>query len=185
MKKILAVLILVCLFCGCSQGHSNMEKALSFRESLTASNGCTFCVDITADYVDVSYTFTLDCRVDSDGKLTFEVVSPDSIQGISGSISATEGKLTFDDKVLLFSMLADGEITPVSAPWFFINALTKGYIKGCSVSDDGMLLYINDSYSENAMEVNVLIQDNVPTNVEIVWDNRRVIGMAVENFQIV
>ena len=184
MKKIIAVLILVSLLCGCSQGQSSMEQALSFRKSLTSANGCSFCVGITADYQAASYSFELDCQVDSAGKLTFEVVSPDSIQGISGLVSSTEGNLTFDDKVLLFSTLADGEITPVSAPWLLINALMRGYIKGCSLGDDGMMLYINDSYADSAMEVNVLIQDNVPTDAEIVWNNRRVITMKVENFQI-
>ena len=159
-----------------------LDLAISFRESLIAANGCTFKATVTADYQNVCYTFSMNCKMDKSGTVTFEVVEPDSIQGITGCISSVEGKLIFDDQVLLFPTLLEGQVTPVCAPWLFINALRSGYIKGCSKEIDGCSLQVNDSYAENAMLLDVRIADGVPAFCEIIWNNRRVMTLDVEDF---
>lgn len=185
MRNIIAVFIAVCILSGCSRTDDSIDKAMTFRESMMSANGCAFVTTITADYKDVFYTFRMDCQVNSGGELTFRVVDPDSIEGISGCISAEEGKLTFDDKVLLFATLADGMVTPVSAPWLFINSLRSGYLKGCSQQGSGLYLQIDDSYADDTLQVNVQFSDEVPVSAEIIWNNRRVITMEVENFRFV
>lgn len=185
MKRNLAVLIMLCvLLCGCKQSGDGIEQALVFRKSLLNGNGCKFVATITADYQDVFYTFAMNCMIDSIGNVKFEVVEPDTIKGISGNISEDEGKLAFDDKVLLFAVLADGQITPVSAPWLFINALKSGYINGCSKEEDGWMLDINSSYAQDALNTKIRIMSDRPVYAEIIWQNRCVVKIDVEDFQI-
>ncbi len=183
MRRILAILTTLLMLCGCSQSDSRMDQALSMRDAILSGNGCQFGVTITADYQDVYYVFAMDCHVDSTGKLTFEVKEPETICGITGIISAEEGKLTFDDKVLIFATMAEGYITPVSAPWLFINALRGGFIKGCAQEDNGILITIDDSYMDEAIQLNIRTVDDVPVFTEIIWKNRRVVTMNVETFR--
>jgi hypothetical protein len=82
----------------------------------------------------------MDCEADSQGSVSFRVVSPESISGITGSVDRDQGKLTFDDKALAFDLLADGQLSPVSAPWVMIHTLRGGYLSSCAESGDGMLL---------------------------------------------
>ena len=118
MKKVLVLLVTVMLLTGCSGGDRELDRMMSFRASLLSGMGCAFQAIVTADYQDEVYQFTLDCRCDEQGTVNFTVVEPDTIAGISGEISAEGGKLTFEnEKALAFETLADGQVTPVTAPW--------------------------------------------------------------------
>ena len=184
MRGFLAFLLSLFLLCGCTRTNDGMEQAISLRDAIINGNGCTFAVTITADYQDKYYTFVMNCQSDSSGNVTFEVTEPESISGITGSISANNGKLTFDDHALVFSTLAEGQITPISAPWLFINTLRSGYIKGCAQEDSGLLLEIDDSYAENAIQLIIQIIADIPVFAEIIWQNRRIVTMKVEDFCI-
>lgn len=183
MKRLLVIMLVLICLSGCDSDGSGMDRALKIREQMITGKGYRFTANITADYGDKIYTFVLDCSSEGKDTLHFKVISPDSISGISGSISGKGGSLTFDDQVLMFEMLADGQITPVSAPWLFIKSLNSGYIKGCTTTDDGLFLQIDDSYLEDAMQLDIRINDrDVPVFVEIIWKNKRIISMEVEDF---
>lgn len=178
--------VIVCflfLFSGCSSGSTGIEQAQALRNKLSSSSGCSFRANITADYGTKLYEFTLDCQADREGNLTFTVVTPDSISGISGKINTQGAHLTFDDKVLAFEPIADGQITPVTAPWVLIMTLHGGYLNGCTKDGDGFLLTIDDSYRDDALRLNIKInQELLPQWAEVFWQNRRVLTLTVENF---
>lgn len=182
MKRILAIFLLLFTLCGCNVTSSDMDDAMELRNRLL-SGGCGFDVKITADYIEKVYKFRMNCSVDSHGTMTFSVTEPDSIAGISGSISDEDAKLTFNDQVLLFETIADGQITPVSAPWLLIRTLRSGYLKACGSYDGGLYIQIDDSYAEDALHLEVWTdENNIPVQAEIQWQGRRVLSMSVENF---
>ena len=100
---------------------------MALRSRILQAQQCTFDVSITADYGDKLHQFSVFCQGDSQGNLTFTVNEPESIAGITGKISDTGGKLTFDDTALQFDTMADDTISPVSAPWIFLKTLF-GYL---------------------------------------------------------
>ena len=106
MKKLSVLLIVLLFLGGCSGKQEELERAMTLRAKLLASE-CSFDAKITADYGDKLYVFAMTCQGDSRGNLTFTVTEPESIAGITGNISSGEGKLTFDDTVLQFPLLAD------------------------------------------------------------------------------
>lgn len=181
MKRVLTVVVLLITLSGCGSVQSEMDKALALRNRL--QNGCTFDVTITADYQQKVYTFGMNCTVDSKGDMSFRVLSPDTISGITGSVSDESAKLTFNDQVLLFEKIADGQITPVSAPWLLIRTLKGGYLKACGKYDDGVYIQLDDSYAEDALQLDVWTDENdFPVRGEILWQGRRILSMTVENF---
>lgn len=184
MKRLLVFLLLIGLLSGCS-GKSNVDAVLALREKFLKGNGCNFSSTITADYGDRTYTFVMQNTADKNGNLTFQVKSPDSISGITGEIAQQMGKLTFDDTVLAFPLMADEQITPISAPWIFIKALRSGYIHACEETDEGLHVIIDDSYEENALRLDVwLNEEDVPIRSEFSYKGRRIITLDVENFTI-
>ena len=78
--------------------------------------------------------------------------------------------------------MADGEISPVTAPWLFIKTLRGGYIRGCTSGEDSYQIEIDDSYEENALRLNINIEKDLPAYCEIFWKGRRAIMVTVENF---
>jgi hypothetical protein len=146
---------------------------------------CTFDCTVTADYGEKIHVFSMRCAADLSGDMTFEVVSPESISGITGVVSNDKGKLTFDDKALAFELLADGQFSPVSAPWILIRTLRGGYLTSCTETDYGMLLCIDDSYDSDPLRLDVRMdKDGNPISAEILWQGRRILSMEIENFQL-
>ena len=183
MKRLLAFCLLCVLLFGCSNAQSQMDRALQLRQQLLSANGCSFTATISADYEDILYTFTLNCRADKQGGITFEVVSPEEIAGITGVISAQGGSLTFDDKMLAFPLVADGLISPVSMPWLVLRAAREGFIKSCGDNKEGICIVINDTYEQDAISVDLFTDgsDN-PIHADIVWKGRRIGSIEITDF---
>ena len=183
MKRFFAVIMLLLLFIsGCDRADQGIERALALRSTLQ-QKGCSFRALITADYGDKLHEFEMDCIADLSGNLSFTVVSPETIQGITGTVDADGGNLTFDDTILAFELLADGQITPVSAPWILIKTLRGGYIHAAAQSDAGLKLILNDSYEEDSLQLDVWLDENdTPQDAEILWQGRRIVSIKVTEF---
>lgn len=156
---------------------------MALRERILQSQGCSFSATVTADYGEKVYRFTTDCNTDREGNLLFTVKAPETISGINGRILHKTGQLTFDDVVLAFELVADGEISPVSAPWIMMQTLRGGYLSSCGYDADGLRLTIFDSYKEDALQLDVwLTEAGDPAYAEILWQGRRILSITVENF---
>ena len=180
--RLVAMICVIFLLSGCKENSIN--GAISLRNQILASEGCSFQTTVTADYGEQIYVFKMDCKTDREGNLTFTVTEPVTIAGITGKITGTGGAITFDDKVLAFQTLADGLVTPVTAPWFFVKTLRSGYLKDAAIIEGGYEISIDDSYEEEALLLKIQTQNDKPVSAEIFWKNRRILTLSVENFSI-
>ena len=173
--RFIAILLISVILSGCGNVNAEMDRALSIRSRLENS-GCEFLATITADYFDYIHTFSMFCHIDKSGSVDFSVVSPESIAGVTGQVSASGGKLTFDNHTLLFSLLSESLLSPVSAPWAFIYALRGGYISGIGKYSGGIKIEINETYEDNALKLLVWVNsENTPVNVEMFDQGVRII----------
>ena len=182
MKRIAGLLIALLLFAGCSSKPDQLDNAMALRAKLHAQS-VRFCAQITADYGDKTYTFAMECTSDPKGNLEFTVVSPESIAGITGQVSGSGGKLTFDGAALAFELMADQQITPVSGPWVLMRALQSGYLTSCTATESGSLLSVDDSYEADALHLDVWLDgEDIPTGCDIFWKGRRLLSISVTEF---
>ena len=185
MKKqfVLWFSLLCMLLPGCSGSGESLDPALALRSRLLSCASYAFDAQVTADYGDKLYTFEMNCQVDNSGQVTFTVTAPETISGITGTVSAQGGKLTFDDTALAFELLADGQFSPVSAPWVLVHTLHEGYITASAEVENGYMVTINDRYDEEALTLSVWLDHNgLPAGAEIIWRDRRVLSLTVKNF---
>lgn len=182
MKFLAVCLFCAVLLCGCSPDHQ-LDQAMVFRQKIQESGGCSFQCSITADYLEKLYIFKMDCHFDSLGNMDFQVIEPQSISGITGRIDHEGGKLTFDEQALAFELLADGYITPVSAPWLMIKTVRSGYVAACGQDKETFRITFNDSYEEDALQLDVWIDSNCfPLRCELIWAGRRILSLDVSSF---
>ena len=185
MKKMWVIFLLLVLLCGCYEDNGGFDHAMKLRTGLLNGNGCCFNTDITADFKDKTYSFTLSCEVDSKGNLNFTVWEPAYIEGITGNIQSEQGKLTFDDTALAFPLQAEGIISPVSGPWIMVKALRSGYVRLCGTEDGLFRMTVDDSYNEDALTLDIWVDgNNGPVRAEIYEENRRIMTLEVKNFQL-
>jgi hypothetical protein len=170
------------LLSGCT-GSGAMDRAMELRQQLQNS-GCGFVATLGVDYGDCVQEFVLRCDGDRTGELRFEVLAPEEIAGITGSVDGLGGKLTFDDRVLTFEPLAEGRLAPVTAPWVVVNALRSGYLSACTGTKTGLTISLDDTYRADALRVEVRTLGDTPVFAEIFWEGRRVLSLRIENFRL-
>lgn len=180
---LLTLILALVLLGGCRESHSEEERAMEARERFLAAQGCTFQAEVTADYGDKVYTFSMDCQGNDMGDVAFSVTAPDSIAGITGSLSGQGGSLVFDGQALAFSLLADGQVSPASAPWLLLHTLRGGFLTSYSQTEEGLLLSIDDSYEADSLHLDIWLNEaGAPTGAEVVWAGRRILSLQVSNF---
>ena len=179
------MLILLLCLSGCAESDSAMERGMTLRSRILKAEQVSFTADIAAEYGDMIQLFSMDCTTDPDGNLTFRVSAPDTIAGITGSISEGEGKLTFDETALHFGLLTDDQLNPVSGPWILMKTLRSGYLTSAGIEEDMLRLTIDDSYEEDALQLDIWLGDgDVPKRAEICYDGRTILTLTVKAFQI-
>ena len=182
MKRIAILLCVLLVLTGCSGQNQDMDRAMNLRAKLLAK-AVDFDAQITADYGDKTYTFTINCKADTQGNLTFTVIEPELISGISGTVSSTGGKLKFDDVALAFDLMADEQFSPVSGPWILMKTLRSGYLTSCTREGNALRIAIDDSYDDDALHMEVWLSgEDVPIRGEIMWKGRRLLTIDIKNF---
>ena len=173
------------LLAGCTGKRDELDRAMKLRATLLGCLGCSFDVTVTADYGDEIYEFAMSCTSGGRGNVDFTVTKPESIAGISGTISSGEGKLTFDETVLQFALMADDQVTPVSGPWILMKTLLGGYLTAANEEGELLHLTINDSYEEDALQLDIWLDgEDRPVRADILYAGRRILALSVTNFQI-
>ncbi len=182
--KGIAALGCLLALCGCSSQNKELDAGMVLRDKLLSGEGCRFQAEITADYGDKLQTFAMSCEGDKQGAMTFAVTAPETITGITGNISEGRGQLTFDDTALYFDLLTDEQLSPVSAPWIFLKTLRSGYLTSAGKDGDQIRLTIDDSYEDDALQLDIWLEGGTPVRAEILYDGRRILSLAVTNFEI-
>lgn len=182
MKRILAVVLLLAMLTGCESSQMQMDRVMELRQKITAT-GCEFDVGISADYGQEVYSFSMHCTLDSQGTMTFCVTEPQTISGITGTISQGKGNLTFDGMALAFQTMSDGLVTPVTGPWLLTKALRGGYIHSCGMDESYLRVSMEDSYEQDSLRLDVwLTEETVPAHADIYWKENRILSLQVANF---
>ena len=182
MKRF-TVCLLFLFLSGCSRTDS-LQTGMELRSRLLQSNQCSFSVDIQADSDQEIFEFSMDCIADSKGEIRFTVTAPESISGISGKLSASGGALTFDDMALDFGLFPEGEISPVSAPWIFLNTLRSGNLISACAEEGRTRLSADDSYAEDALRLDIWLEEGLPVRADILRSGRRILSLDVKSFTI-
>ena len=82
--------------------------------------------------------------------------------------------------------MAEDQVTPVSGPYLLLKTLRGGYVRSVGQEDDLLRVTIDDSYEEDALQLDIWMNEkNLPVRGEILYDGRRIIIMVVSDFRIV
>ena len=179
MKRLLPLLLV--FLTGCAGPDPAMEAAIDLR-TRCLSGPVSFETEVRADYITSIECFTLDCAFDVAGEMSFSVTEPEEIAGIRGTVRGTEGTFEFDETALAFPLLAEGRLSPLSAPWVLMKAIRSGCIIAAGTEGEAVHVIIDDSYADNALSVDLWLEEGRVTEAEIAWEGRRCVTMTVEDF---
>ena len=168
---------LIFVLSGCVK-TKDISPGLELRQKMSKGS-FSFRAHILADYEDRIYEFTTDCIWMPDEGLTFTLVAPETISGIHGNVSQTGGKILFDDQILLFDGLSQGNITPAIGPWLMMKAITGGYVR--SVCENPVVISYDDSFQGEVLDLELTLnENNLPENCDIYLNSRRILSIRIE-----
>lgn len=141
-RRLCALMMIIPLLTGCSRGERGgatdaEELALAIRTEYLAMTACSSTVDITADYGQRVYEYTLSISWQKDGETLLTVLAPETIAGVTARIQNGTGYLEFEGASLeTGSILADG-LSPIEAVPAILNYIFSGYIAECDFETVG------------------------------------------------
>lgn len=132
-KKIMcAQMITLCLLltaCGGERaGRGEEELALDIRAEYLGMTACTATVDITADYGQRVYEFTLELNHQKEGETVLTVTAPEDIAGVTARIAGDKAILEYDGVSLETGALDATGLSPVSAVPALLTYVKTGFI---------------------------------------------------------
>ena len=182
MRRWIAALMLMCLLLtGCSSEKNALQPALDFRSQLLEHHGCAYQAEVSADYGDHVYEFSLDCAFDGEnGRIT--VTAPESIRGISAAVSGADCKMTFDGVVLDFGVC--GNAAPLSVPCLLGTAWQSDYIASCGADGEYQRVTMIKGYGEEELTIDTWLSDGVPAFADVSADGVSVLRVRISDFTL-
>lgn len=141
-KRICALMMTLILLTGCSEGgqengRSAEELALNIRTEYLAMMTCTASVDITADYGQRVYEYSMDISWEKDGETRLTITAPENIAGITARIQDGNSYLEYDGASLETGPLSGTGLSPVEVVPAALNYILSGYIGECDFETVG------------------------------------------------
>jgi outer membrane lipoprotein-sorting protein len=113
--------------------------ALETRTRMLGMNACSFTADVTADYGNRTYDFTVAVSYQKDGESILRVTRPENLSGISVTYSKEGTSLSFDGARIETGSLSSAGLSPLSALPMLLAAAQSGLMAECGFETlDGM-----------------------------------------------
>lgn len=184
MKLIPVFLACFCTLTACSKSDDEMQRALDFRTSLLSASSCTFTTEVTADFGQRVYEFTLDCAYHSeDNYADLRVTAPDTIAGIAASVDGEDAEVKFENVSLELGTMAGGHVAPMQLPQILGDAWTYGYVDSIGKAGDGYLVTYRTGYDSDELLIYTYFDTQmVPIRSEVYYEETCVLAADIENF---
>jgi outer membrane lipoprotein-sorting protein len=123
----ISLLFLVSL-CGCVGEQEDNNLTLQLRADFLSRTGCSGTMDLTADYGQRVYEYTVDFSETKKGGLSMVITAPEEVAGITAHITDGQTALEYDGVQLETGPLNRDGLSPMDALPAFFTAMESGYI---------------------------------------------------------
>ena len=131
-RAVCAPMMTLCLLlaaCGGGNGAGNTDElALDIRSDYIAMQGCTAKLEITADYGQRVYDYTLALTYEKGGDTTLTVEAPEEVAGITARVSGDKASLEYDGVSLETGPLDTSGLSPVGCAPYLMRCAAEGFI---------------------------------------------------------
>lgn len=118
----------------CAGGNQAKDRMQAARSVYRSMSGCTAQAEITADYGQRVYGYTVDLTVEG-GSGVMTVKEPENIAGTVLTWSNGETTLAYDGTELDTGALSDSGLSPADAMPTILNACQEGEIVDCCMEE--------------------------------------------------
>lgn len=193
-RAVCAPMMTLCLLlaaCGGGGGAGNTDElALDIRSDYIAMNGCTAKLDVTADYGQRVYDYTLALTYAKDGDTTLTVEAPQEIAGITARLTGGSAVLEYDGVSLETGPLDTSGLSPIGCAPYLLSCAREAFIAESGLETVGESETLRCTYRDpdstpgTGTEVSLWFDTNThaPVQGEILSDGAQIIKCTVTDF---
>ena len=160
-----------------------MQQALQLRTELLQAGGCRYAADVSVNYDDVRFDFSLDCVCGADGAARMTIRAPQTLAGIAAELSASSARVEFEDTAVAFGLMADGNLAPMQLPQLLVQALCADYIEAAGREGDAVRVTYLHGYGEKELTVDVWLSGALmPDYAEVSYQGQMLAAMTITDF---
>ena len=160
-----------------------MQQALQLRTELLQAGGCRYAADVSVNYDDVRFDFTLDCVCGADGAARMTIRAPQTLAGIAAELSASSARVEFEDTAVAFGLMADGNLAPMQLPQLLVQALCADYISSAGQEGDAVRVTYLHGYDDDELTVDVWLSGALlPEYAEVSYQGQMLAAMTITDF---
>ena len=140
----LCVPMIALLLAGCGRLEvSEAEQlALEIRGEYLALESCSAALEITADYGQRVYQFSMDAQVRGENAV-LTLTAPETVAGLTARWTGRKGTLEYDGLAVETGDMDPSGLNPVSAFPALLEAARSGYLTACALEEDGAVLRLD------------------------------------------
>lgn len=140
MRKALPCVLMMALLltaCGGERQAAAEELAHRVREEYASLSGWKGVMEVTADYGDSVYDFTLDVVWRREGDTVLTVTAPELIAGVTARVGPEGAFLEYDGASLGTGPLTGDGLSPLELVPRMMGELLTGYMAACDYEREG------------------------------------------------
>lgn len=136
-RTLCAQMMTLCLLLSACNGGAEMggnkaeELALTIRGEYLAMSSCSGSVDVTADYGERVYEYTLNLNWQKESGYTLVVAEPEDIAGVTITVTEGQTALEYDGARIETGAITPEGLSPVDAIPTFFEYAREGFIAAC------------------------------------------------------
>ena len=136
---IIALLLVLSACGGGAEGSQAEQLALEVRGTYLSLTGCTGSMEVTADYGQRVYQYTMDLSWTEDGTTTLTLTAPQEVAGITARLEQGESALEYDGVRVETGALDTQGLSPLEAAPLLLETAREGFLAECLLEDwDGV-----------------------------------------------
>lgn len=182
MRRCLAVLLLLCCLVGCAAGESTLAPAIAFRAALVQAGGCRFTAAITVDYGQRVQCFTLACDADGEGTTGITLLEPETVAGVTATVTDGGGRITYDGMALDFGLLANGDLIPAAVPCMLATCWMREYICDAGEHGTGCQVRYRKKIGEKELLLDTFFENGIPFLAEVCYNDSGILKIEISDF---
>ena len=202
MRKLLASLLIPLLLLAGCQGKTGAlpggeeqtaeEEARQVRTEFLAASSCTGTAEVTADYGQRVYEFTLDFSWVKDGETVLTLTAPEEVAGLTARIAQGQTRLEFDGVSLDTGELTGEGLTPMELVPALMEWTRTGFMAQCAYEDRNEVPALRVQFRDPDMQAGTGTEctawfartDHALLRAELFWNGELVLSGDFINFTL-
>ncbi len=182
MRRLTLLLLSLCFLTACKGEESILSRANVFRSELLSHESCSFVAKIQADSGQEIHDFTLSCIGDAQGGITLQVLEPETIAGICATVDGSSGKLSYEGLSLGFPLMAQGQISPVSAPAVLLECWRECFILSAGEQESLYRASYEKKMLNDVLLVDTYFENGIPISADLWYNKSKILHMDILDF---